>query len=163
MFQVGHWYVTIWPVPSSECWLPCHWRRGCGSVAILCCSEPLTGAINYQLVAVINLMTRNLILTASELASAESTPFLRCESSNLSTFFCQAMYHLWYDIQWIERCVLSWGWTVAHFDNRLCHLRENIGSGVENAESLVLNAPSNLSENASLKRFELSSILSIFI
>ena len=103
----------------------------------VCSNSLLFGAFNrsYQLVAVINFMTRNLILTASELASAESTPFfLRGESSNLSTFFCQTMYHLWYDIQWIERCVLSWGWTVAHFDNRLCHLRENIDIGVENAK-----------------------------
>ena len=140
MFQVGHWYVTIWPVPTSECWLLCHWRRGCGSVAILHCSEPLTGAIKPSqsitdgIPSSLTSYPEIWFWQHRRLHPPSRHRLTRCESPNSSSLFCQSMYHLWYDTHWIEGCVLSWEWTVAYFYNILCYLRENIDIGVKNAE-----------------------------
>ena len=125
MFQVGHWYVTIWPVPSSECWLLCHWRRGCGFVAILRFSEPLTGVIKSSqsiadgIPSSLTSQPEIWFWQRRSLHPPSRHRLTRCESLNPSSLFCQSMYHLWYDTHWIEGCVLSWEWTVVYFDNRL--------------------------------------------
>ena len=73
----------------------------------VCCNSSFFGALDrsYQVVAVnsrwytvvVNFITRDLILTASELASAEPTSSYKVESPNSSSLFYQSMYHLWYD------------------------------------------------------------------